>query len=102
MLLLAYLTTRDEKWHDAKIRVLAVNYSKQSEENLADLVNLIAEARIDAEPVLVDIANKSQLISYSFDAALTLMPFDLRDHEPRDIFGYTLGDAGGRVRQDRY
>jgi hypothetical protein len=92
MLLLAYLTTRDEKWHEAKIRVLAVNYSDQSEENLVDLVNLIAEARIDAEPVLVDISDESQLINYSSETSLTFMPFDLQGNEPRDIFGQPVSN----------
>ena len=92
MLLLAYLITRDEKWHEAKIRVLAVNYSDHSEENLADLVNLIAEARIDAEPVLVDISDESQLINHSSDTSLTFMPFDLQGNEPRDIFGQPVSN----------
>ena len=87
MLLLAYLVTRDAKWRHAKIRVLAVNYDEPSEENMIELQKLIAEARIEAEPVLVDRADSSLIPAYSGDTALTFLPFSLREREPTDMFG---------------
>ncbi len=87
MLLLAYLVTRDEKWRRAKIRVLAVNYEGHTEENLIELQELIAEARITAEPVLVEQADSSHIPAYSAGTALTFLPFSLRGHEPTDMFG---------------
>jgi len=53
MLLLAYLVTRREKWESAKIRLLAVNYSSDSEKNREALAEILNEVRISAEPLIV-------------------------------------------------
>lgn len=90
MLLLAYLTTRDEIWSEASIRVLAVNYSEASAENMKKLQEIIDETRIFAEPVLVADANVETVQARSGDASLTFMPFGLKSNEPVDMFGNPL------------
>ncbi len=92
MLLLAYLITRDKTWNKASIRVLAINYSEESEENLADFQEILVESRIYAEPLLVPAADMETVVSHSGDAALTFVPFSLKTDEPVDMFGNPLKD----------
>jgi hypothetical protein len=87
MLLLAYLVTRNEKWNEAAIRVLAVNYDEASEDNLAQLKGLLEEARIQAEPEILVHADAEAVMKTSRDAALTFIPFSLKESEPMDLFG---------------
>jgi amino acid transporter len=93
MLLLAYLATREEKWRDARIRVLAVNYSGQNKENAAELQQRISESRIEAESIIIDNAGHASIMEYSAESALTFLPFVLRDHEPTGIFGNPVNDS---------
>ncbi len=92
MLLLAYLITRDAKWSDAQIRVLAVNYPEDSEDNLASLTAVLEETRISAEPMVITGANAQKVLLHSGDASLTFMPFGLKDNVPTDMFGTGVED----------
>lgn len=87
MLLLAYLTTRDGDWRDAKIRVLATNYPEASEENNLELQESIAESRIAAETLIMENIDASGVVQNCADASLTFLPFSLHEHEPTDLFG---------------
>lgn len=93
MLLLAYLTTRDKKWNEAKIRVLAVNYPDASEESLSDLVDTLSETRIDAEPVVVENADQHSVRQLSGDAELTFMAFTIKKDGVFDMFGGNVKDT---------
>ena len=90
MLLLAYLVTRGETWRDATIRVMAINYRDQSEQNLADLQEVIEKTRITAVPIIIAGADAKNLVDISVDSALTFMPFGLKNNEPVDIFGASI------------
>ncbi len=93
MLLLAYLVTCDHMWSDAKIRVLAVNYENDSEENRSDLQNIIEEVRINAEPLIISRTKWEEILHCSGDASLTLLPFSIRNSEPVDMFGHPFDES---------
>jgi hypothetical protein len=86
MLLLAYLTTRNKAWHEAKIRVLAPSTEHPTEETMKELREKLADARIEAEPEMVFNANMSNVIAYSKNASLVFLPFRLKDNQPLDPF----------------
>ena len=87
MLLLAYLTTRNKDWEEAKIRVLAPSVDHPSEEVLQDFRRKLEDIRIEAEPEIVFNANMSNIIAYSQDASLVFLPFRLKGNQPLDLFG---------------
>jgi hypothetical protein len=86
MLLLAYLTTRNKAWHEAKIRVLAPSTEHPTEETMKELREKLADARIEAEPEMVFNANMSNVIAYSKNASLVFLPFRLKENQPLDPF----------------
>jgi amino acid transporter len=86
MLLLAYLTTRNKHWQEAKIRVLAPSADHPTEEKLADFRGRLEDARIEAEPEMVFNANMSNVVAYSKDASLVFLPFRLKGNQPVDPF----------------
>ena len=90
MLLLAFLVTRNEHWSNASIRILAVNYDEDSEKNMEKLTALLEEARIQAQPAIIVNADAETIINTSKDAALTFMPFGLKNNSPVDMFGNPL------------
>ncbi len=76
MLILAYLMTRSDEWEDAKIRVLAARREGVSAEaRLHEIRLMLEEARIDAEPVVVDEANDEVLKEQSNGASMVFLPF---------------------------
>jgi len=81
MLLLAYLTTRNEPWESAKIRVLAAGYDEDTSENMEDLKNALDEARIQAETIIVTDADAEKLSECSWDAAFVFLSFRIRGHQ---------------------
>jgi amino acid transporter len=93
MLLLAYLITREEKWSDAAIRVLAINYHDDSDENMTELSSIIEETRISAELSIITEADATTVLSVSGDDSLVFMPFDLKRGEPLDMFGNPFDDV---------
>ena len=78
MLLLAYLMTRSEPWDEAAIRVFAVNYENDSQENTQHLMDILDEVRIEAEPKIVIDTDLDKLADISDDASLVYLPFRLK------------------------
>ncbi|MFC1814209.1 hypothetical protein ACFL03_16110 [Thermodesulfobacteriota bacterium] len=78
MLLLAYLMTRTEPWDAASIRVLAINYEKDSRENMEHLTTTLEEIRIEAEPRIVVQSDIRKIADISSDASLVFLPFRLK------------------------
>ena len=77
MLLLAYLMTRNESWEDSKIRVFSVQDQGGDETAIDDLKKVLEEARIAAEPEVVDIAGPESIIDVSGDSSVVFIPFKL-------------------------
>jgi len=90
MLILAYLMTRNTVWQNAAIRVLATNYEADSQENQENLAQVLEEARIQAQPVILPHADIAQLSVLSAEAALTFIPFRFGRNKPQDYQGNTL------------
>ena len=93
MLLLAHLVTRDQFWNDTRIRVLALNYESDAEENKGDLRDTIEEVRIAAEPVIVAHADRDEVIRQSGGASLTFLPLAIRNSEPVDMFDLPFDES---------
>ncbi len=93
MLLMAYLLTRSEQWSDAVIRLLAAKNSPNGDQTIESLETMLAEVRIEAEPVLVENADADTIAAYSSDAALVFLPFRLKDNRVADPFGNPMADT---------
>ncbi len=78
MLLLAYLMTRSEPWDIASIRVLAVNYENDSQENTRQLTDILEDVRIEAEPKIITDVSLEKIAHTSADASLVFLPFRLK------------------------
>lgn len=84
-LLLAYLMTRTDAWAGSAIRVLAPKGGKvKSPEALRQTLE---DARIDAEPVLVEQADVDGIVEASADASLVFLPIRIQRGRPVDLFG---------------
>jgi len=97
MVLLAYLMTRGEEWDEARIRVLAACYKKESEETIEDLRNALEEVRIEAEPEVVARADANAIVEHSAESTLVFLPFRLRGNQLMDPFGGDLEDLLSRL-----
>jgi len=84
-LLLAYLMTRTDAWEGSTIRVLAPKGGKVK--SLEALQRTLEDARIDAEPVLVDAAEGDGIVEASADASLVFLPIRIRGGRPVDPLG---------------
>jgi hypothetical protein len=91
-LLLAHIITRSEPWRKASIRVLAPSLEKSPDDVLADLHQKLQDARIDAEPEVINGNQTAAISSYSSDAALVLFPFRLQGDTPLDPNGNPLDE----------
>jgi len=87
MLLLAYLLTRHEKWHNAKIRLLAAGFAQESDATVESLKAMLEDVRIEAEPVIVEDVSSDTFAEYSADASLVFLPFRLKANQVVDPFG---------------
>jgi amino acid transporter len=87
MLLFAYLMTRNEKWSDAKIRLLAVADGNEDGQTIGSLEEMLEEVRIEANPILVKDVDADTLAEYSADSSLAFLPFRIRDNRVLDPFG---------------
>lgn len=88
MLLLAYLTTRNETWHEAQIRIFAAANADGPELTVESLQTMLQEARIEADPHIVTPPDVKDIITRSADAALVFIPFRFHYHQllgPSDI-----------------
>jgi amino acid transporter len=90
MLLFAYLMTRNEKWRDAKIRLLAVADGNEDGQTIESLEEMLEEVRIEATPELVKDVDPDTLAEYSADASLAFLPFRIRDNQVLDPFGNSM------------
>jgi amino acid transporter len=78
MLLLAYLMKRNELWEDTIIRVLSIQDEGDKEYvTIDELKKILEEARIDAEPEIVDKSDLDTIISKSGNSSIVFIPFKL-------------------------
>jgi hypothetical protein len=87
MLLMAYLMTRNEKWSDAKIRLLAVAGGNGDGQTIESLEEMLEEVRVEAIPELVKDVDADTLAEYSADSSLAFLPFRVSDNRVLDPFG---------------
>ena len=90
MLLLAYLITRNDEWRGASIRLLTARNKRGREKTRADVEEMLRAARIEASVQVVVDADAETLGSLCADAALVLLPMQLRGKQPLDPFGNRL------------
>jgi len=93
MLLLAYLMTRTEAWDAAQLRVLAQGEKARPERTRQTLDAMLADVRIEAEPVVVGTMNLETLVEQSGDASLVVLPMLLESDEPTDLVGRPLEEV---------
>jgi len=87
MLLIAYLMTRQEKWSEAKIRLLAADCSKKSDQSIESLKKMLEEVRIEAEPEIVHDVSADTFAEYSSDSSVVFLPFRIRNNQVVDPLG---------------
>ncbi len=92
MLLLAYLVTRNDKWSDAKIRLLAVKGADNPGPSIEDLFTMLNDVRIDAEPHVIENPDAESIIEYSADASLVFLPFRIKANQVVDPFGGSMDE----------
>ncbi len=90
MLLMAYLMTRNDKWSEAKIRLLAVAEGKGADQTIESLKEMLEEVRIEAEPEIVKDVGADTLAEYSADSSIVFLPFRIRDNQVLDPFGNSM------------
>ena len=93
MLLLAYLMTRDEKWDEAKIRLLVGVEGNGDNQTIESLTEMLEEVRIEATPEIVKDVDADTLAEYSADSSLVFLPFRIRDDQVLDPFGNPMEDT---------
>ena len=93
MLLMAYLMTRNEQWHDARIRLLAFGTDQNNSQSVENLRTMLEEARIEAEPQIVEDAGADTITEYSSDSALVFLPFVIRQNRVVDPLGGMMADT---------
>jgi amino acid transporter len=92
-LMLAYLMTRTEGWKDARIRLLVPAHDgKDRAKVLQDFERILEEARIVAEPVIIDDPGHEAIVRESASAAVVLLPFRLEDEGPASVYQGALDD----------
>jgi hypothetical protein len=79
MLLLAYLVTRVNAWHDARIRVVGGSSEEARQKAEASLQTTLEEVRIDAEVEVVTAVSPGSVLEHSRDAALVFFPLYYRE-----------------------
>ena len=92
MLLLAYLVTRNDKWSDARIRLLAVKNGDDSGPSIEDLKTMLDDVRIEAEPHVIENPDADSIIENSADASLVFIPFRIKANQVVDPFGGSLDE----------
>ncbi len=90
MLLMAYLMTRNDKWSDAKIRLLAVADGTGADQTIESLEQMLEEVRIEAQPEIVKDVDADMLAEYSADSSITFLPLRIRDNQVLDPFGNSM------------
>jgi len=93
MLLMAYLMTRSELWQDARIRLLAVGSGQSEDHALDNLHQMLEEARIEAEPEIIETVDADAIAEHSADSSLVFLPFRLKQNRVVDPFGNPMEDT---------
>ena len=86
MVLLAYLMTRSDEWHDAKIRVLVPVDQTDADAHLKEVKAVLAAARIEADTELVVDAGSESIVTRSTNASIVFFQFGIRDGRIVDAF----------------
>jgi amino acid transporter len=86
MLLLAYLMTRSEKWSHAKIRLLAVADGDKSKPTMESLQKMLDDARIEAEPMVIDNPDADTIAEYSGESGMVFLPLRIKADKVVDPF----------------
>jgi len=98
MLLLAYLMTRTEEWSGARIRLLATRPGDTTHERAMEaLQQMLAQARIPAEPEIVEAADTPTILERSSGAAMVFLPMRLSNRGPTGVSGETLDEFTGTL-----
>ena len=87
MLLIAYLMTRHADWDQSKIRLLAVDDGQRPDLTIDSVREMLEEVRIEAEPEIVRDVDADTFAEYSADAAVTFIPFRIKNNQIVDLFG---------------
>jgi hypothetical protein len=90
MLLFAYLMTRNEKWSDAKIRLLAVADGNEDGQTIESLEEMLEDVRIEAIPEIVRDVDADTLAEYSANSSLAFIPFRIRNNQVLDPFANSM------------
>jgi len=90
MLLFAYLVTKSSLWSKAKIRVLTAGTGKSLAREKQNLIQLLDDARIPAEPHFVADTEPQTVLEYSRESSLVFLPFRIQQSRLMDISGYSL------------
>ncbi len=90
MLLLAYLTTRNQEWDKARIRVLTAGTGERLEETKEELVQRLEEVRIEAHAEIVPDLNPETVAAASAESSLVFLPFRIQQFRLTDISGFSL------------
>ncbi len=93
MLLMAYLMTRNDRWSEAKIRLLAVDNQPGLDQTIESLAQMLEEVRIEAEPEIIKDVDADTLAEYSEDSSIAFLPFRLRDNQVIDPFGNPMDNT---------
>ena len=98
MLLLAYLMTRNPQWEEARIRLMvdASGSEKDIEVVKEDLLGMLEEIRIHADPQVVTDPDERSIAGNSEDAALVLMPFRIGSGGIVGAYQTDIDDLAGR------
>jgi len=78
MLLFAYLMTRSEAWESATLRVLAARDDTAEESQHQKMVEVLREARIEADVVFTETNRADAFIEASAPSTLVFLPFRFR------------------------
>lgn len=97
MLLLAYLMTRDPQWRDAAVRLLVPVLPDHREGRLQAVRELLAAARIDADPVPVESADTESMLEHSRGASLVMLRVAIREGRLLDSFGKPMQAVAERL-----
>jgi amino acid transporter len=79
MLLLAHLLARSDAWRQAKLRVLTSEPKNSLEATQEALQQELKQARIEADPLVVDEWTNEAIIQNSADASLVFLPLNLKN-----------------------
>jgi len=97
MLLLAHLMTRNPRWEDASIRLMAGSDSeKEIEVQKKALHLMLDEIRISADPQVVTDPDERAIAENSGEAALVLMPFRIGSGEIVGAYNTVIDDLAER------